>query len=170
MQITSEGVRSVAPHARHTHCAPVRRATATVARLTPCDSVACAIVSFRARSPRNESGLRSSSARHRRRSRPCICDQACCPLTLSVEKPLVGKVSAALPRDGRESRRRETGDHLPGRRCPCDCAGGAMVKMPSVAARAVPPVSVARLARCLVRPGWLNGVRCWARAQRHGGV
>ena len=51
-----------------------------------------------------------------------------------------------------------------------DCAGGAVVKMPSVAARAVPPVSVARLARCLVRPGWLNGVRCWARAQRHGGV
>ena len=52
----------------------------------------------------------------------------------------------------------------------CDCASGAVVKMPSLAARAVPPVSVARLARCLVRPGWLNGVRCWARAQRHGGV
>ena len=45
---------TVAPHARHARCAPVRRATATVARLTPCDSVACAIVSFLARSPRNE--------------------------------------------------------------------------------------------------------------------
>ena len=39
---------------RHARCAPVRRATATVARLTPCDSVACAIVSIRARSPPSE--------------------------------------------------------------------------------------------------------------------
>ena len=54
------------------------------------------------------------------------------PPTLSVEKPLVGKISAALPRDGRESRRRETGDHMPGRRCLHDFAGGAVVKMPSL--------------------------------------
>ena len=65
----------------------------------------------------------------------------------------------------------EKGDHLPGRRRLCDCAGGAVVKMPSVAARAVPPTGAARLAAwCGLRPGWLNGVRCWARAQRHGGV
>ena len=54
------------------------------------------------------------------------------PPTLSVEKPLVGKVSAALPFDGRESRRRETGDHMPGRRCLHDFADGAVVKMPSL--------------------------------------
>ena len=54
------------------------------------------------------------------------------PPTLSVEKPLVGKVSAALPFDGRESRRRETGDHMPGRRCLHDFAGGAVVKVPSL--------------------------------------
>ena len=70
----------------------------------------------------------ASSPRHRRRSCPCVCDQACGPPTLSVEKPLVGKVSAALPRDGRESPRRETGDHMPGRRCMGDCAGGAVLK------------------------------------------
>ena len=60
-----------------------------------------------------------------------ICDQACGPPTLSVEKPLVGKVSAALPRDGRESRRKETGDYMPGRRCLHDFAGGAVV-LPSL--------------------------------------
>ena len=79
-----------------------------------------------------------------------ICDQACGPPTLPAEKPRVGKASAALPRDGREPRRRETGDHLTGRRRPCDCAGGDVVKMPRIAARAVPLVSAARLARCLM--------------------
>ena len=93
---------------RHARCAPARRATAIVDRLTPCDSVACAIVSIRARSPRSENRAAIFfSTAHRPRSRPCICDQACCPLTLSVEKPLVGKASAALPRDGRESRPRD---------------------------------------------------------------
>ena len=87
--------------------------------------------------------LRSSSARHRRRSRTCICDQACGPPTLSVEKPLVGKVSAALPRDGRESPRRETGDHMPGRRRmgDWDCAGSAVVKIVYSCARAAPPAT-----------------------------
>ena len=116
-----------------------------------------------------KTGLRSSSARHRRRSRPCICDQACCPLTLSVEKPLFGKASAALPRDGRESRRR---DGRPSawpqmsvrlrRRChgedaQLSCASGSSGQRGTTA-------------RCLMWPGWLNDVRCWARAQRRGGV
>jgi hypothetical protein len=66
--------------------------------------------------------------------------------TVPAEKPRVDKASAALPRDGREPRRRETGDHLPCRRRPCVCAGGAVVTMPSIAARAVPPTGAARLA------------------------
>ena len=115
-----------------------------------------------------KTGLRSSSARHRRRSRPCICDQACGPPTLSVEKPLVGKISAALPRDGRESRRTETGDHMPGRRCLHDFAGGAVVKMPSLWLRErLLRSQRGPTVRCLLWPGWLNDVRCWARAQRH---
>ena len=116
-----------------------------------------------------KTGLRSSSARHRRRSRPCICDQACCPLTLSVETPLVGKASAALPRDGRESRRRDGRPHAWSqmsvqlrRRChgedaQLSCASGSSGQRGTTA-------------RCLMWPGWLNDVRCWARAQRHGGV
>ena len=88
----------------------------------------------------------------------------------SIEKPLVGKASAALPRDGRESRRRETATTClvadarataPGLRRRC------RGEDPSFAARAAPPASAARLARCLMWPGWLNDVRCWARAQRH---
>ena len=35
----------VAPHGAR--CAPARRATATVARVTPCDSVACGLVLYR---------------------------------------------------------------------------------------------------------------------------
>ena len=66
--------------------------------------------------------------------------------TVPAGKPRVDKASAALPRDGREPRRRETGDHLPCRRRPCVCAGGAVVTMPSIAARAVPPTGAARLA------------------------
>ena len=116
-----------ARHARYTHAVCQ---CASRQQLWPVSHrVACAIVSFLA-ARGTKAGLRSSSARHRRRSRPCICDQACGPPTLSVETPLVGKISAALPRDGRESRRRETGDHMPGRRCLHDFAGGAVVKMP----------------------------------------
>ena len=71
----------------HVRCAPARRATATVARVTPCDSVACVIVSIRVRSLRNESSTAIlSSPRHRRRSRPGICDQARGRPTPSVEK------------------------------------------------------------------------------------
>ena len=155
---------------RHARCAPVRRATAIVARLTPCDSVARAIASIRARSPRSENRAAIFfSTAHRRRSRPCICDQACCPLTLSVEKPLVGKASAALPRDGRESRRRDGQPHAWSqmsvqlrRRChgedaQLSCASGSSGQRGTTA-------------RCLMWPGWLNDFRCWARAQRHGGV
>ena len=154
---------AVAPH----DCtrAPVRRAAATVARLTPCDSVACAIVSIRARSPRSENRAAiSSSARHRQ----CICDQACCPLTLSVEMPLVGKASAALPRDGREFRPRDGRPRawsqmsVDRRRChgedaQLSCASGSSGQRGTTA-------------RCLMWPGRLNDVRCWARAQRRGGV
>ena len=75
----------------------------------------------------------------------CATRRAVSPI-LPAEKPRVGKASAALPRDGREPRRRETGDHLPCRRRPCVCAGGAVVTMPSIAARAVPPTGAARLA------------------------
>ena len=72
-----------------------------------------------------------------------MCDpRRAVPPALPAEKPRVGTASAALPRDRREPRRRETGDHPPGRRCPCDCACVAMVKVPSVAARAVPPIRV----------------------------
>ena len=76
--------------------------------------------------------------------------------------------SAALPRDGRESRRRETGDHMPGRRCLHDFAGGAVVKMPSLQLRErLLPSQRGPTVRCLLWPGWLNDVRCWARAQCH---
>ena len=124
----------------------------------------------RARSPRSENRAAIFfSTAHRRRSRPCICDQACCPLTLSVEKPLVGKASAALPRDGRESRRRDGQPHAWSqmsvqlrRRChgedaQLSCASGSSGQRGTTA-------------RCLMWPGWLNDFRCWARAQRHGGV
>jgi len=123
--------------------------------------------------PRSEAktGQRSSSARqarHRRRSRQCICDQACCPLTLSVEMPLVGKASAALPRDGREFRRRDGRSRawsqmsVDRRRChgedaQLSCASGSSGQRGTTA-------------RCLMWPGRLNDVRCWARAQRRGGV
>ena len=107
------------------------------------------IASIRARSPRNENsaaifeGASSSPRRHRRRSRTG-CDQACGRPTLSVEKPLVEKRRAAAPRTcGIISTERVGRLHAWSQIC--DCAGGAVVKMPSLAARAVPPASVARL-------------------------
>ena len=63
-------------HTRRARCAPVRRATATVARLTPCDSVACAIVSIRARGKRKPG---SDLLHHGNASGAGICDQACGP-------------------------------------------------------------------------------------------
>ena len=63
-------------------------------------------------------------------------------LTLSVEKPLVEKRRAAAPRTcGIISTERVGRLHAWSQ----ICAGGAVVKMPSLAARAVPPASVARL-------------------------
>ena len=141
LRLSHSAVCSRTTH-RHARCAPVRRATATVARLTPCDSVHVLSYLSALAAREAKTGQRPSSPRQRRRRRhlrPGVWSP------LPAEKPRVGKASAALPRDGRESRRRESGDHLPGRRCPYDCAGGAVVKMPSLAARAAPPASVARL-------------------------
>jgi len=166
---SNEGSRArsgVAHHTQHARCAPVRRATATVARLTPRDSVACAIVSTRARSPRNENRAAiffstTTPTQSHRHLRPGVWSP-----DISVEKQRVGKASAALRRDGRGSRRRETGDHLPGRRsvrlrrrcrgedAQLSCASGSSGQRGPTA-------------RCLMWPGWLNGVRCWARAQLH---
>jgi len=105
------------------------------------------IASIRARSSRNKNsaaifeGATSSPRRHCRRSRTG-CDQACGRPTLSVEKPLVEKRRAAAPRTcGIISTERVGRLHAWSQ----ICAGGAVVKIPSLAARAVPPASVARL-------------------------
>ena len=114
------------------------------------------IASIRARSPRKPkrtlgSDLRGgifSPRRHRRRSRTG-CDQACGRPTLSVEKPLVEKRRAAVPRTCGIISTERVG-RLHAWLQMCDCAGSAVVKMRSLAARAVPPASVARLLAIVV--------------------
>ena len=68
------------------------------------------------------------------------------PLPISALRAPVPR-APGVPRDGCASRRRETDDCMPARRCRslCDCASGVVVKMPSLAARVAPPASVARL-------------------------
>jgi len=142
--------------ARHAHAVhqPARRATATVARVTPCDSVACGLVlshlsALAARESKRKLGsdLRGGiffttpappAQSHRLRARRVVARPS--PLRSRLSR------NAALPRHERaaSSLRRESGDYIPGAQI-CDCAGGAVAKMPSLAARAVPPASVARL-------------------------
>ena len=64
-------------YTRHARCAPVRRATATVACLTPCDSVACAIIYPRSQPAKRKPG--SDLLHHGNASGAGICDQACGP-------------------------------------------------------------------------------------------
>ena len=75
----------------------------------------------------------ASSPRHRRRSRPCVCDQACGRPSLSVEIHVRRAAARRLPSRRAASQRRGSGDHTPGRRCMGDCAGGAVLK--KIAAR-----------------------------------
>ena len=74
-----------------------------------------------------------SSPRHCRRSRPCVCDQACGRPSLSVEIHVRRAAARRLPSRRAASQRRGSGDHTPGRRCMGDCAGGAVLK--KIAAR-----------------------------------
>ena len=101
---------AVAPH----DCtrAPVRRAAATVARLTPRDSVACAIVSIRARSPRSENRAAIFFSTAPPAQPPTrICDQACCPLTSPLRRRSSGR-QAPRCRAMDVSFDGETGDHV----------------------------------------------------------
>ena len=70
----------------------------------------------------------ASSPRHRRRSRADICDQACGRPSLSVEIHVRRAAARRLSSRRAASQRRWSGDHTPGRRCLCDCAGVAVVK------------------------------------------
>ena len=75
----------------------------------------------------------ASSPRHRRRSRADICDQACGRPSLSVEIHVRRAAARRLSSRRAASQRRGSGDHTPGRKCMCDCAGGAVLK--KIAAR-----------------------------------
>ena len=74
----------------------------------------------------------ASSPRHRRHSRPCLCDQACGRPSLS-EIHVRRAAARRLTSRRAASQRRGSGDHTPRRRCMGDCAGGAMLK--KIAAR-----------------------------------
>ena len=75
----------------------------------------------------------ASSPRHRRRGSRCVCDQACGRPSLSVEIHVRRAAARRLSSRRAASQRRGSGDHTPGRKCMCDCAGGAVLK--KIAAR-----------------------------------
>ena len=82
---------------------------------------------------RNRSRSWASSPRHRWRSRTGVCDQAGGRPSLSVEVHVRRAAARRLSSRRAASQRRGSGDHTPGRKCMCDCAGGAVLK--KIAAR-----------------------------------
>ena len=118
---SAERSLAVAPHAR---CAPARRATATVARGPPCDSVARGLVlSHLSALAARETKTRQRSSRghllHHAGTAGAVA-QAATRRVVARPSPLRSRLSrsAALPRHERaaSSRRRESGDYMPGRR------------------------------------------------------
>lgn len=118
---SAERSLAVAPHAR---CAPARRATATVARGPPCDSVARGLVlSHLSALAARETKTRQRSSRghllHHAGTAGAVA-QAATRRVVARPSPLRSRLSrsAALPRHERaaSSRRRESGDYTPGRR------------------------------------------------------
>jgi len=120
---SAERSLAVAPHAR---CAPARRATATVARGPPCDSVARGLVlSHLSALAARETKTRQRSSRghllhHAGTAGAVGVAQAATRRVVARPSPLRSRLSrsAALPRHERaaSSRRRESGDYTPGRR------------------------------------------------------
>ena len=111
---------------RHARCAPARRATATVARGPPCDSVARGLVlSHLSALAARETKTRQRSSRghllhHAGTAGAVGVAQAATRRVVARPSPLRSRLSrsAALPRHERaaSSRRRESGDYTPGRR------------------------------------------------------
>ena len=109
---------------RHARCAPARRATATVARGPPCDSVARGLVlSHLSALAARETKTRQRSSRghllHHAGTAGAVA-QAATRRVVARPSLLRSRLSrsAALPRHERaaSSRRRESGDYTPGRR------------------------------------------------------
>jgi hypothetical protein len=125
---------------RHARCAPARRATATVARVTPCDSVARGLVlsHLSALAVRETKTRQRSSLGHllHHAGTAGAVAQAATRRVVARPSPFRSRLSrsAALPRHERaaSSRRRDSGDNMPGRRSATAPAVGAVVEMPSL--------------------------------------